>query len=71
MQQRKKLIDINGDRVGDWNVVVFVLNKESAIWTESSMKAVVRRALPKYIDLMVTNNRVDKNENIATGCVNI
>ena len=59
------------------SVVVLVLNKESAMWKEASMKTLLRGDQMKYTDVegmrLVTNNRYvagqinsDKVENVAT-----
>ena len=60
------------------SVVVIILNKESTIWKDASIKTLLRGGKLKYIDVegmrVVTNNRCvaeqiksDKVENVATG----
>ena len=57
----KFLVDITDDQVREQSVVVFVRNKDSEIWKDMRMKASIRRAQLKYIDVgglwVVTNNR--------------
>ena len=64
------------DQIEERSVVVTVLNLESSVWKDDSMKTLPRDDQLKYIDVggmrTFTNNRcVDKVENVATGGSNI
>ena len=56
-----KMVDTTEYQIGQKGVVVLVWNKESSIWKESSMKALIRRAQLKYIEVgemrVVPNNK--------------
>ena len=78
----KELMKINNDQVEERSMVVFVMNKEPAIWKDSSMEALLRHGYLTYIDVegtrVVTNNRCEaeqimseKVEKGATGGVKI
>ena len=58
----KEQVKLIRDQVGERSVVVLVRSKESAIWQESSMKAVFRCVQRKNIDVegmrVVTRHRV-------------
>ena len=74
----KELLKIVKDQIEERSVVVIVLNTQSAIWKDASMKTLVRCDQLNYIDVegmtVVTNNRCvaehiksDKVETVATG----
>ena len=60
-EEYAELLKIVKDQVEERSVVVSVLNKESAIWRNASMKTLLRGDQLKYIDVegmrVVTNNR--------------
>ena len=73
---------IIADQVEKRSVAILVLNKESAIWKDSSMKALLKHVQLKYTDVetmsVVTSNRwvaeqikSDKVENDTTGGIKI
>ena len=57
----KELLKIVKDQIEERSVVVLVLNTQSAIWKDASMKTLARCDQLKYIDVegmtVVTNNR--------------
>ena len=74
----KQLLNIVKYQIEDRSVVVLVLNKESSIWKDASMKTLLRGYQLKVIDVegmkVVTNNRCvaeqiksDRVESVATG----
>ena len=74
----KELLRIVKDQIEERSVVVIVLNKESAIWRNASMKTLSRDNQLKHIDVegmrVVTNNRCiaeqiksDKVESVVMG----
>ena len=74
----QQLLNIVKYQIEDRSVVVLVLNKESAIWKDASMKTLLRGYQLKVIDVegmkVVTNNRCvaeqiksDRVESVATG----
>ena len=76
------LLRIVKDQVEEGSVVVIVLNKESKIWREASMKTLSHDAQLKYVDVdgtrVVTNNRCigeqiknDRVENAVMDGVNV
>ena len=76
------LLNIVKDQVEERSVIVLVLNIESAVWKDASMKTLLRGDQLKYIDVegkrVVTNNRCvaeqikcDKVEKISTNGINI
>ena len=73
----KELVEIIRDQAEERSVLVLVLNRESAVWNDSSMKALLRHVQLENIDVdgtrVVTNNRCveeqfksDNVENVAT-----
>ena len=57
----RELLKIIKDQVEERSVVVIVLNKESAMWREESMKTLLHDSQLKYVDVdgmrVATNNR--------------
>ena len=73
---------IIANQVEKRSVAILVLNKESAIWKDTSVKALLKHVQLKYTDVermsVVTSNRCvteqiksDKVENVAKGGVKI
>ena len=58
------LVDIIEDQVRERGVVVFVWSKESAIWKDTSVKALIRPVQLKYIDgeEVMTNQGIQCSE---------
>ena len=59
--EERRICSIVKDQIEERSVVVIVLNKESAIWRNASMKTLLRNDQLRYIDVegmrVVTNNR--------------
>ena len=78
----KEMLNIIKDRIEERSVVVLVLNNESAIWKDATMRTLLRGNQLNYIDVegmrVITNNRSvaeeiksDKVENVAASGVEI
>ena len=56
----KEVVKLTKDQGGERSVVVLVLNRESAVWKDSSVRTLLSHVLLKHID--VEGIRMDTND---------